>query len=271
MPSEVHPTAVVDPSAKLGENVVVGPYAIIEADTVVGDNCRIDAFAQIKRLTVMGKDNFVHSNAIIGGDPQDIKFKDGDTRVVMGDGNVVREFVTVHRGTETGRGETRIGSHCMIMAYAHVAHDCLLKDHAILVNCVMLAGHVDVGSHAVVGGMTGVQQFARIGDFAFIGGMTGVNMDVPPFTMATGIRGALRGLNTIGLRRAGMDRAIIRAVKNAYMTIFRSGLERQDALAKAAEEGGEYPEVQNLIDFIKTSERGVLCDSSLRNNTKGEG
>ena len=269
MATQIHPTAVVDPGAKIGDGVVVGPYAIIEADTVIGDNCRIDAFAQIKRMTTMGRDNVVHSNALLGGDPQDLKFKDADTRLVMGDSNIVREFVTIHRGTPGGRGETVIGSHCMIMAYAHVAHDCLLHDHAILVNCVMLAGHVDVGVHAVVSGMSGVQQFARIGDYAFVGGMTGVNMDVPPFTMAAGIRGALRGLNLIGLRRSGMSRETIQALKKAYITIFRSGMGRQEALEEADEVLGDVPEVKKLIEFIRSSERGTLSDVALRNGQKG--
>ncbi|WP_461210296.1 acyl-ACP--UDP-N-acetylglucosamine O-acyltransferase [Desulfocurvus sp. DL9XJH121] len=268
MATQIHPSAVVDPGARIGANVVVGPYAIIEADTVIGDDCRIDAFAQVKRYTTMGTGNVIHSNALLGGDPQDLKFKDADTRLVMGEGNIVREFVTIHRGTPGGRGETVIGSHCMIMAYAHVAHDCKLFDHAILVNCVMLAGHVDVGSHAVVSGMSGVQQFARIGDYAFVGGMTGVNMDVPPYCMAAGIRGALHGLNLIGLRRSGMDRETVKALKKAYTTIFRSGMGRQEALEEAEEVLGDVPEVMNLIAFIKGSERGVLSDVGLRNGQK---
>lgn len=268
MATQIHPSAVVDPAARIGENVVIGPYAIIEAESEIGDNCRIDAFAQVKSHTTMGRDNVIHSNALLGGDPQDIKFKGADTRLVMGDANIVREFVTIHRGTPGGRGETVIGSHCMIMAYAHVAHDCKLFDHAILVNCVMLAGHVDVGSHAVVSGMSGVQQFSRIGDYAFVGGMTGVNMDVPPYTMAAGIRGALRGLNLIGLRRSGMSRETIMALKKAYITIFRSGLGRQEALEEAEEALGDVPEVMNLIGFIRASERGTLSDVGLRNGQK---
>jgi len=266
----IHPTAVVDPGATLGDNITVGPYAIIEADTTIGDGNRIDAFAQIKRYTTMGANNVIHSNALIGGEPQDIKFKDTETRVVLGDNNIIREFVTVHRGTPGGRGETRIGSHCMIMAYAHVAHDCVLSDHAILVNCVMLAGHVDVGVHAVVSGLCGVHQFTRIGDYAFIGGMSGVSQDVPPFCHATGVRGALRGLNLIGLRRSGMDREAIKALKQAYTTIFRSGMGRQEALAEAEEVLGHVPPVMKMIEFIRASERGVLCDIGMRNGERDE-
>ncbi|MBU1003043.1 MAG: acyl-ACP--UDP-N-acetylglucosamine O-acyltransferase [Proteobacteria bacterium] len=268
MANQIHPTAVVDPGAALGENITVGPYVIIEGDTVIGDGTRIDAFAQIKRYTTMGANNVIHSNALIGGEPQDIKFKDSETRVVMGDGNIIREFVTVHRGTLEGRGETRIGSHCMIMAYAHVAHDCILHDHAILVNCVMLAGHVDIGTHAVVSGMTGVHQFTRIGDYAFIGGMSGVSLDVPPYTHATGVRGALRGLNVIGLRRSGMDRAAVKALKQAYTTIFRSGMGRKEALAEAEEVLGHVPEVMKMVEFIRSSERGVHSDIGMRNGDK---
>ncbi|NJB68877.1 UDP-N-acetylglucosamine acyltransferase [Desulfobaculum xiamenense] len=262
MSTVIHPTAVVDPGAQLGENVVVGPYAIIEADTRIGDNTHIDAFAQIKRFTTMGSDNHIHSNSLVGGDPQDIKFKGAETTLVMGDRNIIREFTTIHRGTPGGRGETRIGSDCMIMAYAHVAHDCRLSDHSILTNCVMLAGHVDVGYHAVVGGMCGVHQFSRIGDYAFIGGMTGVTMDVPPYCMAAGTRGSLRGLNTIGLRRAGISREAIRGLKEAYMAIFRSELTRQEALSKVEAEESEIPEVRHFLEFIRSSERGCLSDVS---------
>ncbi|GAB6177832.1 acyl-ACP--UDP-N-acetylglucosamine O-acyltransferase [Desulfobaculum senezii] len=260
MPTEIHPSAVVDPSAQLGENVVVGPYAIIEKNTVIGDNTHIDAFAQIKSYTTLGRDNQVHSNALLGGDPQDIKFKGADTKLVVGDGNIIREFVTIHRGTPEGRGETHIGSKCMIMAYAHVAHDCTLSDHAILTNCVMLAGHVELGLHSVVGGMCGVHQFSRIGDYAFVGGMTGVTMDVPPYCMAAGTRGSLRGLNTIGLRRAGMNRDVIRALKHAYTLIFRSEHTRQEALEMLAAEESEIPQVQHFVEFIRSSERGCLSD-----------
>lgn len=260
MSTQIHQTAVVDPAAQLGENVVVGPYAIIEANTQIGDNTHIDAFAQVKQYTTLGADNHIHSNALLGGDPQDIKFKGAETTLVMGNRNIVREFVTIHRGTPSGRGETTIGSDCMIMAYAHVAHDCRLRDHAILTNCVMLAGHVDIGFHAVVGGMCGVHQFSRVGDFAFVGGMTGVTMDVPPFCMAAGTRGSLRGLNTIGLRRAGKDRDTIRALKQAYMLVFRSEHTRQEAIDMLIAEESDIEEVKQFVEFIRSSERGCLSD-----------
>lgn len=262
MSTQVHPSAVVDLSAQLGKNVTVGPYAIIEADTVIGDGTTIDAFAQIKQYTTMGAENHIHSHALIGGDPQDIKFGGEKTTLVLGDRNIIREFTTIHRGTPEGRGETNIGSECMIMAYAHVAHDCHLSDNVILTNCVMLAGHVDLGVHAVVGGMCGVHQFCRIGDYAFIAGMTGVPNDVPPFCMAAGTRGSLRGLNSIGLRRSGMSNETIRAIKHAYMTIFRSGYTRSEALEVMKGEENKIKEVEYFLDFISNSERGCLNDVS---------
>ncbi len=264
MAVEIHKTAVVDSTAQLGKDIAIGPYAIIEAHTEIGDNTRIDAFAQVKKYTVLGAGNVLHSNAVVGGDPQDINFKEADTRLVMGDNNIIREFVTLNRGTPAGRGETTIGSGCMIMAYAHVAHDCVLADGVILVNCAMVAGHVNLGKGVFVGGLTGIHQHVQVGDYAFIGGMSGANVDVPPYTMAVGIRGTLRGLNVIGLRRAKMSNETIKNLKKAYVTIFRSGMPQTEALDEALSILGETAEVGYLVEFIKNSKRGVLPDISFR-------
>lgn len=271
MANTIHDTAVVHPGAQLGDNVTVGPFSVIDDDTVVGDGTVIGAYCHVHAHTTLGKDNKIHSYAFVGGDPQDIKYSGAATRLTIGDGNIVREFVTLHRGTETGRGETVIGSQCMIMAYAHVAHDCLLGDGVIMANGVMLAGHVDIGNNAVISGMSGVHQFARIGDFGFVGGMSGVSQDVPPYVMAAGVRAQLRGLNLIGLRRSGVPSQSISALKKAYKTIWRSGLERNEALEQVDAEHGSVPEVANLLAFIRSSERGLLCDAGFRNGqNRGE-
>jgi UDP-N-acetylglucosamine acyltransferase len=175
----------------------------------------------------------------------------------------VREFVTIHRGTEGGGGTTRIGAGCLLMSYVHIAHDCLLGNGVILSNAVNLAGHIEIRDRAVVGGMTGVHQFTRIGEYAFIGAMSGVAQDIPPFTLATGNRAKLRGLNLIGLRRAGFDHEALSALKKTYMMLFRSGRERRQALAEAEELYGSHSEVMRLIGFIRESERGVA--SAVRN------
>jgi UDP-N-acetylglucosamine acyltransferase len=267
----IHSTAVVHPGAEIGEDVTVGPFSVIQDKTVIGAGTTIGSYCQVHAHTTMGRNNQIHSYAYVGGDPQDIKYRGGTTRLTMGDGNIVREFVTLHRGTETGRGETIIGSGCMIMAYAHVAHDCHIGDHVIMANGVMLAGHVDVGHHAVISGMSGVHQFARVGEFGFVGGMSGVSQDVPPFIMAAGVRAQLRGLNLIGLRRNGFSSEGISGLKKAYKLIWRAGKERQEALAEVQETLGAIPEVARLLEFIRSSERGMLCDIGLRNGqNRGE-
>ncbi len=271
MAIDIHPTAVVDSAANIADGVTVGPFSVIQADTVIGEGTVIGSYCQVHKHTTLGRNNQVHSYAYVGGDPQDIKYSGGETRLTMGDGNIIREFATLHRGTETGRGETVIGSNCMIMAYAHVAHDCRLGDGVIMANGVMLAGHVDVGHHAVISGMSGVHQFARIGEFGFVGGMSGVSQDVPPFIMAAGVRAQLRGLNLIGLRRSGFSSEAISGLKKAYKLIWRSGKDRREALAETEETLGSIPEVARLVEFIRSSERGILLDVGLRNGqNRGE-
>lgn len=258
MSCNIHPTAVIDDKAQLGHKVTIGPYAIIEGQTEIGDNCQIDGFAQIKRFTSLGKDNHVHSYACLGGEPQDLKFHGEKTCLTIADGNCIREYVTINRGTIGGGGVTKIGSHCLIMAYAHIAHDCQIRDHVIMANAATLAGHVIVEDHAVVGGLSAVHQFVRIGEHAYIGGMTGVPQDVPPYTIIAGERGSLRGLNLIGLKRKGFNAQQISSLKKAFRILWRSGLKRQEALEKAKAELDGQADVLKLLEFIKNSERGVM-------------
>ena len=258
MRTSIHPTAIVHPEAYLGTDVTVGPYAIIEERVHIGDGTIIDAGAQIKRFTTLGAKNHVHSMACVGGEPQDLKFGGEESTLVIGDRNRIREFSTIHRGTEGGGGVTRVGSDNLMMAYSHIAHDCVVGDNNVLANAATLAGHVIVGSEVVVGGLSAVHQFVNIGDFAFIGGKTGVAQDVPPFMLAVGERATLRGLNLIGLRRHGFSSEEISALKSAYKLIWRSNQERNEVMQQVETELGHFQQVMKLLDFIRGSKRGTI-------------
>ncbi len=254
----IHPSAVVDPKAKLGENVDIGPFCVVEDNVELGDGTRLDAFATVKSHTSMGAGNRVHSYACVGGEPQDLKYHGEESRLTIGDNNAIREYVTIHRGTQDGGGLTSIGSGCLLMAYVHIAHDCHLRDGVILSNAVSLAGHVLIEEHASIGGMTGVHQYVRIGKGAFLGAMSGLGQDLPPYMLAAGARASLHGPNLIGLRRRKAPQETIAAVKTAYKRIFRSGDLRQDSLDLVLQEFSAINEVANLVDFIRSSERGVV-------------
>lgn len=266
MGTEVHPTAVIHPKAQLGKEVSIGPYAIIEANVILGDYCQIDAFAHIKSMTTMGKRNEIHSYACVGGPPQDMKYQNEPTILEIGDDNCIREYVTINRGTNKGGGITRLGSKCLIMAYAHIAHDCQIGNQVILANAATLAGHVIVENMAVIGGLSAVHQFVRIGEHAYIGGMTGVSQDVPPFMLIAGERGWLQGINTIGLKRRGFEQKQLSKLKKAFKTIWRSGLQRKEALQRVINEFGHEPTIMQLVNFMSSSERGVIGTKNLKSN-----
>ncbi|THB69457.1 MAG: acyl-ACP--UDP-N-acetylglucosamine O-acyltransferase [Desulfovibrio sp.] len=263
MTVEIHTTAIVDPKAQLGESVTVGPFTIIEAGAEVGDRTSIGSHCEIMASARIGTDNQIYSHVLIGGDPQHITFTSENGKVEIGDRNVVREYVTVHRGTDQGGGLTKVGSECMLMGYVHVAHDCILGNGVVFANAVMLAGHVQVGDYAMIGGITGVHQFSRIGEHAFLGATSGLNQDLPPFMLAGGYRATLHGLNVIGLRRRNFSKEAINALNSAYRIYWRSDLGRKEALAQIQEELGHVPEVHKLITFISESERGV-CSAKER-------
>ena len=258
MATEIHKTAVVDKGANIGDDVYIGPYVVIESDVEIGDGCRIEPFAQIKRFTKMGKNNHIHSYACIGGPPQDLKFKGEESYLIIGDDNCIREYVTLNRGTKHGGGVTKIGSRCLIMAYVHVAHDCILSDEVIMANAATLAGHVIIEEGAVLGGLSAVHQFVRIGKYAYIGGMTGVAQDVPPYTLIAGERGSMHGLNLVGLKRRGFSKEDITSLKKAYKILWREGLKKEEAIEKIQAELGNSDKVMELIEFVKNSERGVV-------------
>ncbi|MDZ7758711.1 MAG: acyl-ACP--UDP-N-acetylglucosamine O-acyltransferase [Desulfovermiculus sp.] len=259
MKESIHPTAIVHPQAKLGPGVNIRAYAIVEEEVSIGEGTCVEPFARIQGPTIMGANNHIHSHALIGGPPQDMKYDGEPTVLEIGDQNVIREYVTIHRGTVGGGGVTRLGSQCLIMAYAHVAHDCILGDEVILANAATLAGHVTVHNKAVVGGLSAVHQFVHIGESAYIGGMTGVSRDVPPFMLVAGERGWLHGLNVIGLRRQGFTKDEVSLLKRAYQLIWRSGLRREDALLRARKElDVSNPRLSRLLEFIESSTRGVI-------------
>jgi UDP-N-acetylglucosamine acyltransferase len=250
--SSIHPTAVVDPGARLAEGVVVGPLAVVEAETTIGARCELLARAVVKRYTVLGEDNGVHEGAVLGGEPQDVSFRGGPSALVIGDRNRIREGVTVHRAGASG--ETRIGSDCYLMAYAHVAHDDRLGDGVILANNVALAGHVQVADRAFLSGGVVVHQFCRIGRLAMVGGNSKIVQDCLPFVITDGVPGRARGLNVVGLRRAGFTASQLRALKHAYRTLLRSALPLETALARL--DGMADPLADELAAFVRASKRG---------------
>ncbi len=257
-PQGIHPTAIVHPGAKIGADVEIGPYAVIEEHVVIGDRCRIDSHAVIKKYTKMGTGNHIHSHAMVGGEPQDLKFQGEETWLEIGDGNRIREFATLHRGTKGGGGLTRIGSRNLCMAYTHIAHDCLLGSDIVLSNGATLGGHVQVDNFAIIGGLSAVHQFCHIGTHAFVGGMTGVAQDLPPWMLAAGSRALVHGPNLVGLRRAEAGRETIAAFKQAFRLIWRSEMPRFEALDLLAEEYASMPQIMEFVQFVRSSERG-LC------------
>ena len=254
----IHPTAIVDPKAEMGRGVEIGPYAVIEKDVLIGEDTRIGPHVVIREGTRIGKRCQVFQFASIGEAPQFLGYKGEKTFLQIGDQNIMREFVTLHRGTAKGGGKTVIGDNNYLMAYAHVAHDCQIGNEVIMANGASLGGHIVIESGAIIGGLAAIHQFCRVGAYAIIGGLTGVLLDIPPYTKAQGDRAKLFGLNTIGLRRANFSEETLKALKKAYRIIFRSGLTLAKAM-KAVEEDNifQIPEVQHLHQFIRHSKRGI--------------
>ncbi len=249
----VHPTAIVAPGARLGAGVTVGPYAVIEDDTAIGDRTEIRAHAVVKRYTTLGEGNQVHEGAVLGGEPQDLAFGGGFTRLVIGSGNRIREHVTIHRASKEG-GVTTVGSECFLMGSVHIAHDCRIGDRAILANNTALAGHVEIGERAFVSGGVLVHQFARIGRLAMVGGNSSVRLDCLPFVTSDGTPARARSLNLVGLRRAGLSAAQVRTLKEAYRLLLRRGLRLEEALEKMT--ALQDPLADEMVAFVRTSKRG---------------
>jgi UDP-N-acetylglucosamine acyltransferase len=254
--TQVHPTALVDDAAELGEGVVVGPFCIVGPGVVIGARARLAGHVVVERDTTIGQDCHLGYGAALGTDPQDLKYKGEPTRLEIGDRTVIREYATLNRGTSAS-GVTRVGSDCMLMSYVHVAHDCHLGDHVILSNAVNMAGHVTIGDWAIIGGMTPIHQFVRVGAHSFIGGQSRISKDIPPFVKAAGIPVQLYGLNSVGLQRRGFSEETRRELKRAYRLFFGSTHNTTQALARAREELRALPEVEAFLTFFETSERGV--------------
>lgn len=254
---KIHPTAIVAQRAVLGEDVSVEPYAIVGEDVKIGSGTWIGAYAVLEGWTEIGENCQIHHHAVIGSPPQDIKYRGEKTLVQIGDNTIIREFATINRATTGFGGRTVLGKGDFIMAYAHVAHDCLIGNHVIMANLATLAGHVEVEDYAIIGGLTAVHQFVKIGKYAIVGGCSAVLKDIPPYVKAQGNRAKLYGLNTVGLHRHGFSPDTMRRLKEAYRILFQSGLNTSQALERVEREVKPCPEVEYLIAFIKSSKRGI--------------
>ena len=257
MTARVHPTAIVHEGAELGADVEIGPFAIVGENCHIGDGCVIAARATLERNVILGNGVKIGIGTVLGGDPQDLKFKDELTTVEIGDGTTIREYTTINRGT-TQSYKTTVGKGCFIMSYVHLAHDCHIGDGVILVNSVQLAGHVTVGDRAIIAGQSAAHQFVKIGQYAFVGGCSRISQDVPPYIKAVGNPIKLYGLNSVGLQRNNFPEEVVRELKRAYRLFFRSELNVTQAKERAATELKPFPEVQELLRFVEESGRGVV-------------
>jgi UDP-N-acetylglucosamine acyltransferase len=254
----IHPTAIIDPKAEIGEGVEIGPYCVIEKGVSIDQGTKIGPHVIIREGTRVGKRCHIFQFASIGEAPQSLGYKGEKTFLQIGDENIVREFVTLHRGTIKGGGKTTIGNKNFFMAYSHVAHDCQIGNEVIMSNAATLAGHIVIEDWAIIGGIVAIHQFCRVGTHAFIGGVSGVTLDIPPYMLASGSHVKLFGLNAIGLKRANFSEETVKALKKAYRIIFRSALTLEKAMKKVGEdEISHAPEVQHLLHFIQHSKRGI--------------
>jgi len=258
--ASIHPTALISPRASLGEGISVGPYTVIGDQVVIGDSNRLGPHLVFEGPIRIGKNNHFTGHSCIGTPPQDLKYHGEPTELEIGDNNVVREFVTINRGTVGGGGRTTVGNHNLLMTGVHIAHDCHIGSHVIMANAATLAGHVDIGDHSTVGAFVGVHQFCRIGVHAFVGGYSVLTRDALPFVKTVGDRNDAKtyDINSIGLERKGFSADCIAALKKAYRTLFRKGFRLQEAIDRIRHEGPLTEEVEILLRFAETSERGFV-------------
>lgn len=255
-PGTRHATAVIDPGAEIDDSATIGPYAVIGPGVTVGAGVRVGPHAYLERDTRVGQGCAISKGAVLGTDPQDLKYEGEETELIVGRRTVIREFATLNRGTAAS-GATVVGSDCLIMAYAHVAHDCRIGDHVILANAVNMGGHVEIGDWAVVGGVTAIHQFVRIGCHAMVGGGSRVPQDVAPYGMVAGNPCAAYGLNLVGLRRRGFPSETVAALRDAYRRIFQSDLNVGQAVEEISSRHDAPEEVRRLVEFIRASRRGI--------------
>ena len=256
MNNNIHETAIIAKGSKIAENVKIGPYCIIGPQVTIGSGSILESHVVVEGETLIGKGNYIFSFVSIGKEPQDLKFHGEETKVVIGNNNKIREFVTIHRGTED-RMETTIGSNCLIMAYVHIAHDCMVEDNCILANGATLAGHVYVEEYAVIGGLTPIHQFVRIGRHSMVGGASAVNQDVVPYTLAEGNKARAAYINITGLKRRGFTIDEIKNLRECYKIIFKRGLKLEEALIQLHEKFPDDKNVNHIIKFIRKSKRGI--------------
>jgi len=254
----IHPTAIVHPTAEIAETAEIGPYCIIDENVVIGEGTKVGPHVVIRKNTVVGRHSQIFQFASIGEMPQDLKYSGEETKVIIGDDNVIREYVTIHRASVHGDGKTEVGDHNFLMAYCHVAHDCKIRHHVIMANGATLGGHIEIEEHAILGGLSAAHQFVRIGAHCIVSGLTGIPQDIPPYTMAAGERARLYGLNVTGLKRYHFSEETVRSLKKAYRLLFRSKLPLTQAVQSVLDdEIASVPEVARLVDFIEHSERGI--------------
>lgn len=257
-PDLIDERAIIDPSARLAGNVSIGPFSVIGPEVEIGSGTVIGPHVVIKGPTRIGSDNKIFQFASIGDDPQDKKFAGERTELVIGDRNTIREFCTINRGTGDGGGITRVGNDNWIMAYVHIAHDCLVGNNTIFANNATLAGHVEIQDHVILGGFAAVHQFCRIGKHSFTAMATAINKDVPPFVMASGNLAKPHGLNTEGLKRRGFSDKALKDIRSAYKLLYMSGLKLEEALVKMKALGKETQEVADMVSFIEGSSRSII-------------
>ncbi len=253
----IHPTAIINEGAQIHPSVEIGPYSVIGGNVKIGAGTTVGPHVVIDGRTEIGEGNKIFQFASVGAIPQHLQYDGEPTELKIGNENNIREFVTIHLGTAQDKGLTKIGSRNTFMAYCHIAHDCVIADSVIMANGATLGGHVYLDSHSILGGLVGVHQFVRIGCYAMIGGLSGVSLDIPPYTRSAGFRTKLSGLNLIGLKRHGFSQESISNLRKAYRILFQSGLLLEQAVAQVQEEIEEDPQVQNLIQFMQKSERGI--------------
>lgn len=251
----IHKTALICDGALIDEAAEIGPYAVIGPNVKIGARTSIGAHAVIDGHTTIGSDCRIYAGASIGLEPQDLRYKGEPTGVLIGDRVTVREYVTIHRAT--GEGFTTVGDECFLMNYVHIAHNCTLGKGVILANSTMMAGHVSIGDYTVMSGMCIFHQFVRVGRVCMMSGMTGTRLDLPPFTMCDGRPAMVRGVNVVGLRRLGLSQAVRSQIKEAYRLLYRSGMNRSDALLKIEETLEPVPEIAEIVEFVRSSKRGV--------------
>ncbi|MFZ2554971.1 acyl-ACP--UDP-N-acetylglucosamine O-acyltransferase [Psychrobacter sp. BF1] len=256
--SQIHPTALISPSATIDETAVIGPYCVIGDEVTIGAHTVLHRHVVVTKLTRIGQHNQIYQFASIGEDSQDLKYVGERTWLEIGDHNTIREACSLHRGTVQDNGLTKIGNHNLLMVNTHIAHDCMIGDNNIFANNVGLAGHVIIGNHTIVGGNSGIHQFCRVDDYSLIGGASLILKDVAAFTMVSGNPASTHGLNVEGMRRKGWTQETINILRQAYVTIFRSGLTTAQALEKLHEQLPQEPKIQLLIDSLANSKRGVV-------------